>query len=55
MHRSSLALEVTALCAIKLIAIGVLYVLFFGPSHRPVVETAAQVGGQAWPSASGSR
>jgi len=55
MYGNSLTLELAALCAIKLIAVGVLYVLLFGPSHRPIMETAMRVGGPAWSSPSGPR
>jgi hypothetical protein len=55
MHGNRLARELAALCVIKLIAIGVLYALFFGPSHRPVVEAAIHLGGPVWPAPSDQR
>jgi hypothetical protein len=55
MYGNRLARELAALCVVKLIALGVLYALFFGPSHRPVFETAILHGGPAWSSPSDPR
>jgi len=32
--------------AAKVIALAMLYVLFFGPSHRPAIDPVAQIAGR---------
>jgi len=43
--------DVAALVLVKLVALAVIWWLFFSPSHRPVVDAQARLLGPAAPSA----
>jgi hypothetical protein len=38
--------DLILLFAIKLAMLGLLYLLFFSPSHRPTIDTVAHIAGQ---------
>jgi hypothetical protein len=46
---SRLRRELILLFMVKLAMLGVLYQLFFSPSHRPAIDTVAHIAGQQRP------
>ena len=46
-RRASLARDLPLVVGLKLLALVVLYLLFFSPSHRPPIDPAARIAGSA--------